>query len=284
MFFLLYYKNIQRWIPLILLCCSCSSQEERTQDHLRAQNMKGEYIYRKHNEYLFVPPLPEKIISGTYPWDKRIAGNHSKITKEFFRCKGSHLNPPRIVPEKEEIVRYYDCGGAEKHSLPLRDGKEFIYPILVDLLNHIQAKTGKRVVITSGHRCPEHNTYVDSSRENQYSKHMIGAEVSFYVQGMEDHSEIIIQHLQDYYKEHSKYKGQKDYQTFRRYEKEDTDVSTSPWYNKEVFIKLYKKKEGRNFDNRHPYAYISIQVRYDIDLQEKVIYTWDKANRNYHRG
>jgi hypothetical protein len=267
---------------VILLLCGCSSPEEQSQEQRRAQNLKAETIHRKHGEHLILLP-PHKVTAASYPWDKGTAGNHFKMTKEFFRCKGSSLNPPRVIQQKAETVRHFDCGGSEKHSLPLRNGKEFIYPILLNLMNHIQAKTGKRVVITSGHRCPEHNTYVDPSPDNQYSKHMIGAEVAFYVQGMENNPEKIVECLRDYYKETPKYKGQKEYETFQRYEKDDTNVSTPPWYNKETFIKLFKKHEGRNFDNRHPYPYISVQVRYDEDLREKVIYTWEKAHRHYQR-
>ena len=62
-----------------------------------------------------------------------------------------------------------------------------------------------------------------------------------------------------------------------------SDVAIKPWYNREIFIKLYQKNEGRNFDNRHPYPYISVQVRYDYDAQKKVTYSWDKAFRNYMR-
>jgi hypothetical protein len=181
-----------------------------------------------------------------------------------------------------EVVRYLDCGGVDKHSLPMDEDKEFFYPILIDLVNYLQVKTGKRVVITSGHRCPEHNTYVDPSVENQYSKHQIGAEVSFYVQGMESEPEAIVKYLQAYYLEKPEYRDLKEYREFQRYEGE-TNVSTLPWMNKEIFIKLYDKKEGRNFDNRHPYPYVSIQVRYDRAKKERVVYSWDKAHRNYLR-
>lgn len=247
------------------------------------QYQKGEYIYRKQNERLFHVPTPEIQQQPPYPWEDGISGKYPKITKEFFRCKGSNLNPVHVVQEKGEMVRYFDCGGAEKHSLPLRDNKEFIYPILIDLVNYIQAKTNKRVVITSGYRCPDHNSYVDSSPNNRYSKHMIGAEVSFYVQGLEDHPEAIIKCIQEYYKTSPKYKDDKRFGEFQRYQKKDVDVSTPPWMNKEVFIKLYSKKEGRNFDNRHPYPYFSIQVRYDYDTGERVVYSWDTAYHNYLR-
>jgi hypothetical protein len=274
---------IHALLMLLFFFSGCSSGDEASKDQVRAWNQKGEYIYRVHDEYLFVPPPPEKVVPPPYPWDKGVVSHYPKITKEFFRCKGSSLNPVRTVPQNGEIVRYYDCGGSEKHSLPLRETREFIYPILIELVNYIQAKAGKRVVITCGHRCPEHHMYADPSEENQYSKHMIGAEVSFYVQGMEEQPDMIIKYIQDFYKESPKYQGQADYEEFKRYEKNDSHIATPPWYNKEIFVKLFKKKEGRDFDNRHPYPYISIQVRYDSELKEKVIYTWEKANRNYHR-
>lgn len=270
-------------VILLFLCMGCSSNDDMETPSPSQINQKAEYIYREHNESLFSVPLPEKKPPNHYPWEKINSGNHPQISKEFFRCKGSSLNPCHIVQIKNELQHHYDCAGIEKHGLPLREGKEFIYPILTELLNYLQTKTAKRIVITCGHRCPEHNIYADPSPENQYSKHMIGAEVSFYVQGLEDHPEQLITLIQNFYKESPRYRGQKDFEEFKRYEKNDTNVSTQPWHNKEIFIKLFKKKEGRNFDNRHPYPYISIQVRYDRDLNEKVIYTWDKAYRNYHR-
>lgn len=266
----------------ITLFFSCSSSDEQD-SFFRQNNPKGEYIYRKHNESLVTIPPQEKNPAKTYPWNKDQSGNFPKITKEFFRCKGCNLNPFHTAQLKGETIRHYDCNGSERHSLPLREGKEFIYPILIELVNYVQETTGKHVVITCGHRCPEHNTYADPSFANQYSKHMIGAEVSFYVQGLEQHPEQIVKILQNYYMIDPRYKGNKEYEEFKRYEKSDTNVSTQPWYNKEIFIKLFEKKEGRNFDNRHPYPYLSIQVRHDRDTNEKVIYTWDQAYRNYLR-
>ena len=263
---------------LLLLAFSFSCTDTSNKSPLP---VTGEYLYRLHDEYLFVAEAPQKITPLPYPWEAGNIGNLAKITKEYFRCKGSSLNPPRQAYEKGEIIRTMDCGGAARHSLPVRNGKEFIYPILIDLMNFIQSKTGKRVVITSGHRCPEHNAYSDP--KGKHSKHQIGAEVSFYVQGLEDRPESIVKLIQTYYTDSPKYQGKKEYLEFKRYEKEDSDVTTQPWYNKEIFIKLYKRKEGRDFDNRHPYPYLSIQVRYDSELQEKVIYDWHKATQNYMR-
>lgn len=273
------YKLSLLWI---LLFTSCNTTDQSTVHHKPLQ-AHGEYLYRLHSEKFFDPPLPEKKTLEIYPWEKTLVGNLPKLTKEYFRCKGSSLNAAKTIEQKGEIVRCMDCSGSEKHSLPLREGKEYVYQVLIDVLNYIQLKTGKRVVITSGHRCPEHNMYVDSSFANQSSKHMIGAEVSFYVQGVEENPEYSLRLIQNFYKEDPKFKGQKEFEEFKRYEKEDTDVSTLPWYNKELFVKIYTKREGRDFDNRHPYPYLSIQVRYDRELNEKVVFSWEKANKNYFR-
>lgn len=266
----------------ILFVSGCSSSDHKSP--FSKKNLKGEYIYRHHDEIRFAILEEESVSSPIYPWEEMVKSLHPRITKEYFRCKGCTLNPAIIVKENgKETQRYHDCGGITRHSLPLRDGKEFIYPILIDLLNHIQLKTNKKVVITSGHRCPDHNTYVDASVTNQASKHQIGAEVSLYVIGLENEPEEIIKWVIDFYKTSPKYKGKKEFEEFTRYEKGDTNVSIAPWMNKEVFVKIYSKNEGRNFDNQHLFPYVSIQVRFDVDEQAKVIYTWDKAFRNYLR-
>lgn len=268
------------WIGLFFIFLGCSTADTSSQS---IPNLKGEYIYRKQSEHLFQIDPPKLAESPQYPWECPAKGNHPKITKEFFRCKGSSMNPVHLVQKQNELARYYDCGGAQKHSLPLKEDKEFIYPILIDLMNYIQNKTGKRVVITCGHCCPDHNAYQDSSPGNETSKHLLGAEVDFYVQGLESQPEKVLDLVLGYYLETPKYKGLKEFEEFQRYEKGDSKTVTKPWYNKEIFIKLFKKEEGRDFDNRHPYPYVSIQVRYDWDLDEKVTYSWDKAFHHLHR-
>lgn len=262
----------------LLFLIGCQGNDPTHDAALKRRNQKGEYLYRKHDEVTLIPPM-QPITQLAYAWEKNGANGLAKITKEYFRCKGSTMSPPRTEHLRGEVVKYHDCGGSTKHSLPLRNGQEFIYPILIDLLNHIQAKTGKKVVITSGFRCPDHNTYVDPTPSNQTSKHQIGAEVDFYVQGMENQPEAVLKIIFDYYKNNPK----KDLCEFKRYEKADTNVSTKPWMNKELFIKLYKRTEGRNLDNRHPYPYVSIQVRYDTQKNERVSYSWDQAFRNFLR-
>lgn len=258
------------------LLCGCSSNDDQLASSEKRANVKGEYIFRKHNEYFYNPSLPKVVEPPIYPWESRV--NLPEITKEYFRCKGNCMHPELIEEHDGKLTSHFDCDGNDEHGLPLREGKEFIYTILIDILNYIQEETGKRVIITSGHRCPAHNIYIDTSKENLYSKHLIGAEVSFYVDSMEYHPRSIIDLLINYYQMDSS-----EYATFIRYEKSNTNVRTKPWYNKEVFVKLFETDEGRNLDNQHPYPYISIQVRYDREHDERVTYSWNKAHKGYLR-
>jgi hypothetical protein len=278
-----FFRFLKLLCGSILICTSCKTPDREGSQNKKSTHAHGEYIYRLHKELLFVPSPAVKKEQALYPWEKKKQGNLLQITKEYFRCKGSALNPMQTVQSHGETINRFDCGGSQKHSLPLRDGREFIYPILIDLLNYIQTQTGKRVVITSGHRCPEHHLYISTGKPNLHSKHQIGAEVSFYVHGLEHTPEAIVKIIQNYYLDIPKYKGQKEFEEFKRYEKEDIDTLTPPLYNKEVFIKIYTKKEGRDFDNRHPFPYISLQVRYDFEQRERVIFSWDAAYKNYFR-
>lgn len=248
---------------------------------MRKQNLKGEYIYRFHDEYFFTPPPPLLQVPPTYPWESRFSGGLPKITKEFFRCKGSSINPVILqVREGKEPILHIDCQGGKNHGLPLHEGKEFIYPCLIDLLNYIQQKTEKRVIITCGHRCPKHNAYTDYSSYNWSSKHMLGAEVDFYVEGLENDPLSIVTLIQKYYSE--TFSKSTEYTQFQRLEQANLNVATPPWYNKEILIKLYLEEEGRDGDNQHPFPYIGIQVRTDRTSNAKVIFDTNQA-QNYLR-
>ena len=259
-----------RWILIIFVfLIGCSGMEQSEREKLRRQNCKAEAIHRSHNDFFYPIPTPAHTPRSQYPWESE--ANLPRITKEFFRCKGSSLNPPSN--------EHTDCEGSSRHGLPLIHGKENVYPVLVDLLNYLQKKTGKRVIVTCGHRCPVHNTYADAAKENQTSKHQIGAEVDFYVQGMEERSQEVVGLLMQYFQENPAYKNDKEAQEFKRFDK--SDVAIQPWFNREIFIKLYQRNEGRDADNRHPHPYLSVQVRYDRDKRERVIYEWVKANKGY---
>lgn len=273
-----------RILIFLLLLSSCSGWERGEEEKMRRQNVHAEAIFRRHDEFHYALQPLQARVRDKYPWEEGYVGRFPPITKEWFRCRGSGLNPMHTQTiQGQAPVHHVDCSGSERHSLPIRNAEEYIYPILLEILNDLQSRTNQRVVVTCGYRCPQHNTYADPSPHNQASKHMIGAEVDFYVQGYESRPEEIVKLIMQYYRENPLCRGKKEFTDFERYQKKDTDVSTLPWYNKEIFIKLYRKNEGRDFDNRHPYPYISLQVRFDRDSSEKVTYTWQKANSCYKR-
>jgi hypothetical protein len=223
-------------------------------------------------EEIDIPTLKQR---PTYPWE---AGVHlPKISKDMFRCKGEE---GALALDRKEKGVHRDCHGY-KHGLPMIRGQEGVYPVLVDLLNFVQRRTGRRVIVTCGHRCPIHNTYADPSLEAAVSKHQIGAEVDFYVQGMEARPLEIIALLMQYYLEHPVWHRYPNYTQFVRYQGKDTGVTTAPWMNQEIYIKLYQKGEGRDLDNQHPHPYVSIQVRYDTEKKERIVYSWDQAHNGY---
>ncbi|MDE3047273.1 MAG: hypothetical protein KGI83_02870 [Verrucomicrobiota bacterium] len=255
--------------------------EQSEREKIRRLNCKGETIYRNQADIFYPIDTPIPTSRSFYPWESET--NLPRITKDFFRCKGSPLNPPIVdISDPTKPTPLSDCEGFSRHGLPIIRGKENVYPILIDLLNYIQRKTGKRVIITCGHRCPTHNIYSDPTKENRVSKHQIGAEVDFYVQGMEERPQEIVGLIMQYFQETPAYKNDKENLNFKRFEK--TDLAIQPWMNKEIFIKLFQKNEGRDADNRHPHPYLSIQVRYDRDSKERVVYDWAKANQGYPRS
>ena len=264
-------------VSLVFHLLTACGNSDKTEPRIRVDYIsKGE----KSRYILEIDELSRK--RDPYPWEEGVVGGLPKITKEFFRCKGSGMNPAFTeTSESGKVVTYKDCSGVSSHGLPLIHGKEGVYSILIDLLNYIQCRTGKQVVVTSGHRCPQHNKYCDRSKSANSSKHMIGAEADFYVRGMEYDPVAIVDLIMQYYSA-KKFSDKEEYTVFHRYEKNDTNVSTKPWYNKEIFVKLFQADEGRNFDNRHPYPYISVQVRYDEKNKERIFYNLN-AREDYLR-
>lgn len=260
-----------------LLLAGCSGLERSESQKLKRYNQKGEYVYRHSNEHLFPIELPKHREREKYPWESDFVGGHRKISKEFFHCRGSSDHPALVNPRDSTKGVHFDCGGKQKHGLPLRDGREYIYPVMIDLLNFIQEKTQKKVLITCGYRCPVHNAYADPSPSAQQSKHMMGAEVDFFVEGMENSIEEVLKYIFAYFRETPAYRGQSEYLQFQK------SSDGKSWSNKEIAVRAYRANEGRDYDNRHPYSYISIQVRFDRDRGEKVVFDSRKALYGYKR-
>jgi hypothetical protein len=262
------------FILFLFFLTSCSSDFAS----FKKKNLKVEVIQRSQKDIYYSKEAPKQNTTLLYPFEEENVKN-LKITKDFFKCKGNPLNPKR-ADEKNIKNPILDCEGSSKHGLPLINSKEGVYPVLIDILNYIQNKTNKKVVITCGHRCPVHNAYSDILNDAQSSKHMIGAEVDFYVQGFEQSPQKIVDMIVEFYYVNARYKKKADFENFYKYQK-PTDVTNQPIYNKEIFIKIYQNNEGRDFDNRHPYPYISIEVLWDRSTKEIVNFNLDKANKGY---
>ncbi len=104
------------------------------------------------------------------------------------------------------------------------------------------------------------------AKENRISKHQIGAEVDFYVQGMEDRPRKRSPAFSC-----STIKKPLSIKTIRNTLNSSAMTSRTIRHpalvNKEIFIKIYQKDEGRDADNRHPHAYITLQVRFDRETK-----------------
>ena len=87
--------------------------------------------------------------------------------------------------------------------------------------------------------------------------------------------------IQKYYQEIPLFKGKKEFEQFLRLDKES--VKIAPWYNKEIFIKIYQTNEGRDLDNQHPYPYICLQVRTDRDTGQRIL-SDSRQSQNFLRN
>lgn len=57
------------WLACPFLVGSCSGLEKSEKDKIRERNLKGEFIYRNHNELLFTVPPIKKRTREPYPWE-----------------------------------------------------------------------------------------------------------------------------------------------------------------------------------------------------------------------
>lgn len=258
-------------MSLFFLLNNCGGLEQSEKEKIRKANEVAEGIYRYHSETFGVEIPPTPRVREKYPWEEKMIGDLQRITKEHFRCQGRTDHPMQMIKDAQgKDLCLLDCGGIDRHSLPVLNETEHIYPILIDLLNFVQERVGCKVVITCGHRCPAHNVYADQRREARVSKHLVGAEVDFYVEGMEESPMEVVEILQEFYQEDK---------TFGMLNSHDRNTFS----NAEVSVRIYQKGEGRDFDNQHPHPYLSIEVLKDRETNKQVRYNWHKAYNGYLR-
>lgn len=250
------YKNTP-FIALFLLLSSCSGMEKSEKEKIRKLNEIKEPIYRLSSDQFAITGTQESRLRERYPWEKQRHSHLQHITKDFFRCRGRSNHPPIITNGKEPIL---DCNGIEEHGLPLKNGKENVSDVLIDLLNFIQDKLEKKVVITSGYQCTKHHLYVEKSPDKKRSKHLMGTEVDFYVQDLEENPFEVIKAIMEFYTAKERARDLAYMTNFFEGAKKRSKVYPC-WMNKEIVIHLMDKNEGRDLDNNHPYSYICIELR-----------------------
>lgn len=255
---------------LALGLCGCSGLEQSEQEKIKKMHALSEPILRYAEEQSHAICFPEKKVRERYSWENTLAHEYPKITKEAFRCKGSGNPKPKI---SRENVAIFDCQGADKHSLPICEDRESIYPALLEILNFLQDQLKKKVVVTAGHRCYLHQTYLLGTTSGAITKYLVGAQVDFLIDGLQASSQQIIDCLQKYYQEI--FPNEKDYHL----EKTVTGV----WQNKEIFVRFFAKHEGRNEDNSHDYPYLSIELKHDRVLNKKIHVKYQQAINGYFR-
>ncbi len=253
------------FLLLLFFVASCSTAHEREQKLRMKKNRSTEKIYRLSHEKMYEEKAFTLAKRERYPWENETC--FPKITMNTLRCRGCKDYTKRARNGKE----YEDCNGMKDHGLPYVDGDEFVYPVLVSLLNKIQNTLNKKVVVTSGHRCPKHNDYLNLGKF-RISKYMIGAQVDFYVEGMEKECEEVIEQIIALYKE--------DTDNFSHFTKSRSDKGTPSWRNKEISISIQKEGEHSVLDNKD-HSVISISVRYDRTKQEHVYLDWKQAYQGF---
>ena len=250
---------------LLFLQVSCSTADEREKSQRMSNNKAVEKIYRLSHEKVYVEEDRVLATRELYPWENET--EFAKITMNTLRCRGDNTHVPRHKKDKE----YVDCNGMHDHGLPYVDGEEFVYPVLVSLLNKIQNSFNKRLIVTSGHRCPRHNNYLTLGA-SKISKYMIGAKVDFYVEGMEEGVDDVIERIMYLY--------ENDSDEYRRFTKTTGQGHFPAWRNKEISISASSEGEHSvTLKKNHPV--ITVEVRWDRERNQRVNLDWKKAYQGF---
>lgn len=259
------FTMVNKFIFVLVFLVSCSSADQRLEKKRMNNNKTIEKIYRLSDEKVYVHEEFKLCKRELYPWENNCI--FPKITIDHFRCRGSSSSKEKKQGDKV----FQDCKGLYEHGLPYVDGQEFIFPVLITILNKLQNSLQKKIIITSGHRCPKHNSYVTLG-SSKLSRYMIGAKVDFYVEGMEENLLDVISSVLDLYKEDNQ-----EYAVFEKITKENGNFK---WQNKEIQISLEENNENSPQKTSKEQV-ISIEVLYDREKKEGIILDWDKAYKGF---
>lgn len=269
------YSKLSTLLLTSALLLACSGLEQSERRKVREENELVDAISRKEGEQLYPQVVLSKAEPPSYPWQEAWMGSIPRITKEFFRCQGKALNPPKtILKAGKDNLTFYDCQGSYEHGLPIdpqKPGSEHVYPSLLTLLNYLQDQSKKPVVITSGHCCPKHWNYLHAGKEQKEHKHMIGAAVDFYLDA--EDSAYVIGLLKKFYQEQEPDLGSL----------KEKEGDPSVWTNKEIYLKLYSSSEESNFDNEKTPYHFCLQLRYDKVNKKLLTFRWEDSYRYQRR-
>ncbi|MCF7806751.1 MAG: hypothetical protein K9M07_00185 [Simkaniaceae bacterium] len=260
-------------VIIALIFVGCRGLEKSEKEKICKANAIDEPIYRLSDETCITVEPGHSRLRERYPWEERLVGDFPAITKEFFRCKGSHSHSDIVLGDKV----FRDCGGIETHSLPIQDRDEFVYPILLNLLNYVQAQMKRQVVVVCAHRCPLHQAYATHSSEKKISKHMMGAEVDFYVNGAEDKPYEAVKYLMQYYRDDPDVLEKKPFTQF--FEASSSQNGVSSWMNREIIIRIHHSQGEEDLDHPTTHPFITIELRYDRISGKRVDFNWNQAHQ-----
>lgn len=238
---------MKRFLWLLLLV-GCTDLKTVKEEEIRRKNATSEPLVRRLEDVRFPIFIPLKKTREAYPWESKTE-RLVPLTADDLRCKGNHEHPPRYLPVLEGGVHeVQDC---HPHSLPQAEGADVYSKLLLDKLNLIQRELGKKVTITSGHRCPVHNLYCNPMGTAVFNKHLVAARVDFIVQT--DSPEEVVEVLRRHSKEKLVQAGDK-----------------MQWNSSELSIKWTRGLDLRDFDNRHNLPYFTLE-------DNQMPLTWDLA-------
>lgn len=188
------------------------------------------------------------------------------LTPEHFRCKGSHHNPITKHTIDGKQTYFQDCDGSHTHSLPIIDGKQTVYPHLIELLNHVQDVTGRQIRVLTGHRCYIHQSYLSSEMKDLTSAYQLGAAADVCFQSSSTGLKEIIHAIMDWY-EQTNLPGS----TF------NANSDSNRWSNRYVQLSYH---ETTDIDTKYKGPHISITLKVDPSTGKKITYSYRKVRNN----
>ncbi|WP_194844192.1 hypothetical protein [Candidatus Clavichlamydia salmonicola] len=150
-------------------------------------------LSERHNNCTNYPPSHVPLRSPNPFCDDQLYRRSPLITQNSFMCKGSLNNPS--LPHSQNHLQ--DCQGGEAHGFPQHNGKEYINPELILLLNHIRSILQTAVTIIAGHQCQKHFEYSQNVSANL--PHIFGSAVIFSIDKPSVTPEQICQTIKTFY-------------------------------------------------------------------------------------